>query len=543
MRGWSSRMRSGRLAGMARALGTAGVIGAVAVTGAMSAACSQPAPKPAPPPLVLSAEGPPHLVGEYHATWIPAEGAVRVEGDFTRMAGGQLNLDRRLAKFVRGLEVSAVDAASGAVRWEPVSTSELPIVLPVCLQRCLVRYRFALRQAAYDFDDLDWAEVRGGIVEAPPSTWLIPPALPASGPPNRLRFRVTTPPGTAFVTGVWRAPRTAAPREPGDARETKEPGDSDETIAASATTRDHARVWEIDLRDLWTSPYSAFGEMDVYPIDVPGGSIELAIGPGDTALPREDIVRWVEDSARAVAGYWGRFPMPGALVLFTVGSGWRIGGGRTLSGGGGTIAMQLGARATLPRYQADWVLVHELAHLGFPSVPRRHLWAQEGIASYVEPFARVRAGLLSEEEAWRSLIEGLPSGLPGYGDRGLDHTPTWGRTYWGGALYWLLCDLEIRKKTNGERGLEHALRGILAAGGHNAARWPLRETLALGDQAVGVSVLVPRYEAMKDAPHPVDLEKLEAELGVTVRRDEVIFDDDAPLAAVRRAITHGTDPK
>ncbi len=508
MRGWASRMRWGQWA--------------VAVIGAMTAACSQPAPKPTPALAHLAADGPPHLVGEYAVTWLPTEGAVRVEGSFTRLAGGQLNLDRRMAKFVRGLEVSAVDAAGGPARWEPVSTGELPIVLPVCVQRCLVRYRFALRQAAYDFDHLDWAEVRDGIIKAPPSTWLIPPALPASGPPNRLRFRVTTPPGTAFVTGVWRAPSASG---------------------AGAAAERAERVWEIDLRDLWTSPYSAFGEMDVYPIDVPGGTIELAIGPGDTALPREDIVRWVEDSARAVAGYWGRFPMPGALVLFTVGNGWRIGGGRTLSGGGGTVAMQLGARATLPRYQADWVLVHELAHLGFPSVPRRHLWAQEGIASYVEPFARVRVGLLSEEEAWRSLIEGLPNGLPGYADRGLDHTPTWGRTYWGGALFWLLCDIELRKKTNGQRGLEHALRGILAAGGHNAARWPLKKVLELGDQAAGVSVLVPRYEAMKDSPHPVDLEKLQAELGVTVRRDEVIFDDSAPLAAVRRAITHGTDPK
>lgn len=513
MRGWTSRARVGSL---------------VLATGALGLACSQPARQPAPPaPAHLSADGPPHLVGEYASTWIPAEGAVQVEGTFTRLAGGQFNLDRRLAKFVRGLEVAAVDATGVAARWEPVSTSELPLVLPVCLQRCRLRYRFALGQAAIEFDDLDWAEARGGLVAAPPSTWLLPPALPASGPPNRLRFRVTTPPGTAFVTGVWRAP-TFTPSTTGAA-------------SGAAATADAERVWEIDLRDLWTSPYSAFGVLDVYPIDVPGGTIELAIGPGDTALPREDIVRWVADSARAVAGYWGRFPMPGALVLFTVGNGWRIGGGRTLSGGGGTVAMQLGARATLPRYQADWVLVHELSHLGFPSVPRRHLWAQEGIASYVEPFARVRAGLLSEEEAWRSLIEGLPNGLPSPGDRGLDHTPTWGRTYWGGALYWLLCDLELRKKTDGKRGLEHALRGILAAGGHNAARWPLLEVLELGDRAAGVSVLVPQYQAMKDAPYPVDLDELAEQLGVTVRRDAVIFDDTAPLAAIRRAITHGTD--
>jgi L-lactate permease len=25
------------------------------------------------------------------------------------------------------------------------------------------------------------------------------------------------------------------------------------------------------------------------------------------------------------------------------------------------------------------------------------------------------------------------------GDQGLDHTPTWARTYWGGALFWMMA--------------------------------------------------------------------------------------------------------
>jgi hypothetical protein len=66
---------------------------------------------------------------------------------------------------------------------------------------------------------------------------------------------------------------------------------------------------------------------------------------------------------------------------------------------------------------------------------------------------------------WRDLIEGLPHGLPRAGDRGLDFTPTWGRTYWGGAMYCLLADVEIRKRTGNRHGLQDALRGVLAGGG------------------------------------------------------------------------------
>jgi hypothetical protein len=47
---------------------------------------------------------------------------------------------------------------------------------------------------------------------------------------------------------------------------------------------------------------------------------------------------------------------------------------------------------------------------------------------------------------------------------------------------------------------------------------------------------------MCSSPHPVDLDALYKSLGVQVSRGQVSFDDKAPLADVRRAITRGTDP-
>ena len=73
--------------------------------------------------------------------------------------------------------------------------------------------------------------------------------------------------------------------------------------------------------------------------------------------------------------------------------------------------------------------MHELTHLAFPSVPARHRWIEEGLATYVEPIARAQAGLLDHATAWSELRRGLPKGLPAPGDGGLDHTPTWGRTF------------------------------------------------------------------------------------------------------------------
>jgi hypothetical protein len=180
---------------------------------------------------------------------------------------------------------------------------------------------------------------------------------------------------------------------------------------------------------------------------------------------------------------------------------------------------------------------HEMIHLAFPKVPDTHHWLEEGLATYVEPLARLSVGQVQVEKVWQDLVEGLPHGLPKPGDQGLDYTHTWGRTYWGGALFCLLADLEIRQRTENTHGLQDALRAIVAAGGTMTVAWPLPRTLEVGDRAVGVPVLTELYARMKAHPVEINLVDLWQQLGVEVRGDTVVLHDDAPLASVRRAIT------
>jgi hypothetical protein len=126
--------------------------------------------------------------------------------------------------------------------------------------------------------------------------------------------------------------------------------------------------------------------------------------------------------------------------------------------------------------------------------------------------------------------------VPKSGDRGLDQTPTWGRTYWGGAVFCLLADIEIRKLTNNQKSLRDALRGVLADGYSMQASADPMQIFESGDRAIGLSVLVPMYEKMKAAPFPVDLDELWRELGVGVENDEIVYDDDAALAHIRKAL-------
>jgi hypothetical protein len=167
---------------------------------------------------------------------------------------------------------------------------------------------------------------------------------------------------------------------------------------------------------------------------------------------------------------------------------------------------------------------------------RRHHWIEEGTATYVEPIARVHIGNLTAAEVWSDMLRDMHQGLPEEGDRGLDNTHTWGRTYWGGALFCLLADVGIRKNTANAKGLEHALRAINRAGGTIEADWPLERAFEAGDKATDGKTLMELYRKMRAQPVMVDLPDLWKQLGVGREDGKVVFDDSAPLARVRKAM-------
>ena len=270
--------------------------------------------------------------------------------------------------------------------------------------------------------------------------------------------------------------------------------------------------------------------------------IDVTIEAGQLQASKEDVMKWVQWSAESVAGYYGRFPLPrfALRIIPTDGSG--VGGGRTFGERGGHTSVHVGADTAWSDFAEDWMLTHEMVHLAFPSVADEHHWIEEGIATYVEPIARVRARHMDPNLMWFEVVRDLPKGLPQAGDRGLDHTHTWGRTYWGGALFCFLADIEIHQKTENRKGLQDALRGILDAGGDIREDWDLEKTLDVGDKATGVAVLKPLYEKMKDQPYPVDLPAIWTQLGIEREGNTVRFVDSAPLAKTREAMTWGNTP-
>jgi hypothetical protein len=248
------------------------------------------------------------------------------------------------------------------------------------------------------------------------------------------------------------------------------------------------------------------------------------------------ILEWVTRSADIVHRYYSRFPTPSVTVRLLAQSGAGVHGGKTFANPDAYIRVQLGREVTVAQLSSDWVLVHEMTHLALPDTGEEHAWLSEGIATYVEGVARVQAGNRSEVDVWAEELRSMPRGLPEDGDRGLDQTHSWGRTYWGGAMFCLLADVDIRQRTQLRFGLQDALRAVLRASGGLAADWPIERVLRTGDAAVGTKTLEELYAQMKDKPVTPDLMRLWRELGVLPEGDSVRLVDDAPLAPVRHAI-------
>jgi len=219
-----------------------------------------------------------------------------------------------------------------------------------------------------------------------------------------------------------------------------------------------------------------------------GSRIDVTIESGNFKASQTDLLHWVQSASEAIATYYGRYPIPRVAIRIIPFAGSGVRHGQTFGYDGGFIKIRVGTETPAAELAEDWMLTHEMVHLSFPSVAEQHHWIEEGLATYVEPIARIQAKQMDAPQMWADLARDMPKGVPQHSDKGLDHTHTWASTYWGGALFCFLADVEIRRQTQNQKGLQDALRGILNAGGDIRQDWNLEDTLKAGDRATGTLV-------------------------------------------------------
>ena len=274
------------------------------------------------------------------------------------------------------------------------------------------------------------------------------------------------------------------------------------------------------------------------PIRVGDAIIQLHLEGDRGQLSEQEIGGWIRTAGHAITNYFGHFPVKRLDLTLRFESSDLIHEGITYDGN--SIEIAVGRSTSTVTFRTDWVLTHEMFHLAFPDLAEKHLWMNEGLSTYLEPLARARIGNLSVEAFWKETLEGMPEGLPEAGDRGLDHTHTRGRTYWGGAMYWFLADVQIREQNHGRKSLDDAIRAILAAGGDGSIQWDIQQVIDVGDRATDSTILRDLYVRMGDHPDSPDLPALWKRLGVSMQEGRLLLDDRAPLAGIRKAMTAGS---
>jgi hypothetical protein len=423
-----------------------------------------------------------------------------VHAEFVGSGTDVLSIDGVPERLLRDVEV---DAGSG---WHaPVHDGTWRD--PACRTRCAVRYHVDLGQLAAACDDaVDCAARVGNAILSPAMAWLLHPE-PNGDADVVVRVRPRDP--LEFMTGM--NPRPDAPF-----------------------------TYGFRSPDLDEGAFTAMGPMRRSELSVRGAAIDVALLGEPMRMSDAQLFAWIGESAAVASSLYARFPVSHAAVFVVPVPGEdEVAFGKVLALSGASVALLVGARMPAADARKDWVLVHELFHLGFPSFRGEGRWLEEGLAVYYALVLRHRAGWMTEDELWAELARKLPRGLPSREGDGLLYERDLDAMYWGGALFALLADVRILQVTKARSSLDDALRGIAAEGANATRVWRVADVLRVGDAATGTDVLREMYVHHAVRGDPVDLPALLDSLGVERADGTVSLRDDRPLSAVRRAISAG----
>ena len=425
---------------------------------------------------------------------VSASPVLHVHAHFETTGSATLAVGDAMVGAVSKLEVSR------ALGWETVTPHDGSYEVGECRRACDVRYTLDVRDGASGQDGVVMA---GSGAISPSYAWLLKP-LPL--PKGSVRFTfigddVAVPAGSftdgRFATGL-------APR-----------GFSTEAFNEGSL--------------------SAFGSFRVADVGVPGATIRVSVAGAMPKLGESGVLKWVQDAGTCLAQLYGHFPVPRASVFLVPAPGLdEPVFGKVLSLGGPSILVVTGSDYEIAGIHDDWVLLHEMVHLGTPTFVGKHRWLGEGLATYFEPRLRTRMGWLTPARLFKFWAREMRRGVPEAGNKlPLDERDSIDDVYWGGALFLFLSDVRIRVATKNAHSLDDVVRLMVAQGGDATVVWTMDQFLNAGDEATGTRVLREMYERFGKGAESPDLEGLLTSLGIARRGEDEIELVDAPWASVR----------
>ncbi len=425
--------------------------------------------------------------------------AVAVEARFVHAGTAAIEI---AGETLQGLTRFQV-ARAGA--WVDLDTKKL--AARECVDDCTLRYTVDLARVERSYEGV--VAIGSSTFVAPTATWLARPS-----PMPRGAFQIT-------IDGSADAPK----------------GPFEDANFATGLRRRDATHFTLPADDFAEGSFAAFGQLRHRLIDAAGSAIEIVtVGGVKLALTDDELVTWVREDAECVARVYGHFPVPRATIFIVpIEDSHEVVFGRVLSLGGASIIALVGTAFTAKETHGDWVLVHEMVHLGFPTMYNVR-WLTEGLATYYEPVLRTRAGWHTREWLWNDFAQSMERGIPHEGEElALDKREGINAAYWGGALFVMMVDVGIRTATANKKSFDDVMRAVLAQGGDATVVWTMTELIEAARKETGTNVLGDMVTRYAEKGERIDLKRFFADLGVT-RQEKVAVDDAAPRAAIRRSI-------
>lgn len=302
-------------------------------------------------------------------------------------------------------------------------------------------------------------------------------------------------------------------------------------------------LYQLDASAFRFDSYAAFGRFRTIDVQHADVRLEAVVLNAPFALDEDGVKRWLTRAIDVSSMLDGRFPTTRAQIIVIPSGPSRdpVQFGLVARGGSGSVMLFTSSDASEADLKSDWILPHELSHLYLPFVVREDAWLPEGLATYYQEVLRARAGVVEERQVLKDMVRAMESAArQGTGRSLRDESAAMYKTYafravyWGGAAFWLLADTALREQSHGQRSLDWILTRMRASPPEKSVLSG-DELLAHMDQLSGTDVLVKLAATVLPQPFPDYLPTL-TRLGIQANESGVILDDEAELAAVRRAI-------
>ncbi len=276
-----------------------------------------------------------------------------------------------------------------------------------------------------------------------------------------------------------------------------------------------------------------------------GQVLEIDLDPRMSTRQRGEVTAWVQNTAEALAGVYGRWPRNSWRVRVrnysSVGSD-PVPWAQVNRGDPDVVSFYIDPNASQHRLENNWTAYHEFSHLLIPYRGWGDMWFSEGLASYYQNLLQARHGVFDEREMWQRLHDGF---VRGRNNRRPDlslaqlspsmrENRSFMRVYWSGAWYFFRADLDLRRRTQGRQSLDSALAALNACCAD--AGMSARAIATKLDELTGQLLFVPLFDQVAASRALPPFEELYADLGIRLDGGLVSLLDTHPQAPLRSSM-------